>query len=221
MSAETPTHPPDPAESLLTIDYRGVGRNGTVCLTAKLGDQTIHSDKIDIVKDAARRKFAADLAKDRPGIASDDVAKQLLKIAVEVSSGHREKGDPGERAAPDTESMYSVVDGCLCRTIASRDGGSAEVPLCNFDARIIEEIVRDDGVEQTRRLGVQGTLASGEALPAVEVSTEEFARGDWPLTRWGPAAVVYAGQGNKDHLRAAMQLRSGRVTRRTVHTVTG
>jgi hypothetical protein len=64
-------------------------------------------------------------------------------------------------------------------------------------------------------------LITGEPLRPVEVSIEEFPRSDWPLARWGCRAVVYAGQGNKDHLRAALQLLSGPIPRRVVHTFTG
>src|SRR5262249_57079102 len=96
-----------------------------------------------------------------------------------------------------------------------------ELPLCNFNAEIVAEIIRDDGVEQTRRLVLEGTLDTGEPLPPVEVSTEEFARGEWPLTRWGPSAIVAAGQGNKDHLRAAVPSRSGRPPQQIIHVATG
>jgi hypothetical protein len=41
------------------------------------------------------------------------------------------------------------------------------------------------------------------------------------LTRWGTSAVVYAGQGNRDHLRTAVQIRSKEVSRRTVYSATG
>src|SRR5262249_18174056 len=43
-----------------------------------------------------------------------------------------------------------------------------------------------------------------------------FAGMGWIVPAWGTRAVVYAGQGTKDHLRAALQLLSGAVPSRTI-----
>ena len=88
-------------------------------------------------------------------------------------------------------------------------------------ASIIEQVVRDDGAERSTLLAVEGSLASGVSLPRAEVSAEDFVRSDWIVPAWGTQAVVYAGQGTKDHLRAALQLLSPEVTRRTVYCHTG
>ena len=39
----------------------------------------------------------------------------------------------------------------------------------------------------------------------------------WVTEEWGTAPVIFAGQGKKDHLRAAIQMLSGAVPRRTVY----
>src|SRR5262249_27832522 len=54
------------------------------------------------------------------------------------------------------------------------------------------------------------------ALPRAEVPAAEFASMNWPTTAWEGKAVVHAGQGTRDHLRAAIELLS---TGRTVRTV--
>jgi hypothetical protein len=116
---------------------------------------------------------------------------------------------------------YSVVDGRLCRMVASKEAGSFPVPMANFNAWITGQVIRDDGSEQIRRLSIEGVLATGEALPAIEIAAGELPRGDWPLIQWGYKAVVFAGQGNKDHLRAAIQIVSDQAVSRTVFTHTG
>jgi hypothetical protein len=130
------------------------------------------------------------------------------------------KAARAKASAPDGGSPYSVIAGRICREVTSQDG-TFQVPLCDFDARIVEEIWRDDGVERSLRFRIEGTLAAGGPLPAIEVSSEEFVKGEWPLIHWGRRAVVLAGAGIKDHLRAAIQLLSDGATSRTVYAHTG
>lgn len=94
-------------------------------------------------------------------------------------------------------------------------------PLCNFRAQIIEERVRDDGVERTLVLVIDGALSTGEPLGATEVAASQFAGLNWTTSNWGSRAVVNAGQGKRDHLRGAIQTVSGNVPRRTTYTHLG
>jgi Domain of unknown function (DUF927) len=95
------------------------------------------------------------------------------------------------------------------------------IPICNFGATITDEVVYDDGAEQTRRLRIEGILASGEKLPTIEVPVNEFAGGDWPLKHWGIRAIVNPGSSAKDHLRAAIQELSLKANSRVVYGHTG
>lgn len=115
---------------------------------------------------------------------------------------------------------YFERDGDIHLHKTTQDGPVA-VPLCNFSARIVEEVVLDDGAEQTRRLALQGSLAGGAPLPRCEVPAADFAGMGWVVPAWGTHAVVCAGMGAKDHVRCAVQLRSGDVPRRTVFGHTG
>jgi hypothetical protein len=123
-------------------------------------------------------------------------------------------------AAGGAAPMYFENDGCIYRVTMTRDG-PVQVALCNFTARIVEDVVHDDGAEQTRRLAVQGTLAGGVPLPRIEVPAADFPGMGWVVPAWGTRAVVYAGLGTKDHLRTALQLLSGDVPRRTVYAHMG
>jgi hypothetical protein len=119
------------------------------------------------------------------------------------------------------EAGYRIAQGRLCREHGTFDGGTALIPLCNFTAKIKEVVTRDDGVDQTSRFVVAGSLAEGRELPPVEVPAADLAGMAWVTPAWHGEAVVYAGQGTRDHLRAAIELLSPERTKRTVYAHTG
>jgi hypothetical protein len=121
---------------------------------------------------------------------------------------------------PDAAGLYRVAGGRIVRGVLTRDG-AVSVPLANWAGRIVEEVLRDDGAERQLVLAVEGALADGTPLPRAELPAEDFPWMRWPVERWGTRAVVYAGAGTADHLRAAVQLLSGDVPRRTVYAHTG
>lgn len=115
---------------------------------------------------------------------------------------------------------YQVVDGAICRVKATPDG-PVTVPLANFSARIVAEEVRDNGVEVTTIFVIEGFLQDGRPLGRAEVSASSYPGMAWVTAAWGTRPVVYAGQGTKDHVRAAIQLLSGEVPRRVTYGHTG
>jgi hypothetical protein len=119
------------------------------------------------------------------------------------------------------EAGYRIDQGRICRERMTLDGGMALVPLCNFTAQITEVVSRDDGAEQTALFSVAGATAGGRELPPVSVPAMDFAGLGWVTSAWHGEGVVYAGQGTRDHLRAAIELLSPDRQRRTVYTHTG
>jgi hypothetical protein len=112
---------------------------------------------------------------------------------------------------------YLVRDGVI-HAIKRTKEGEVEYPLCNFSARIVEEIVRDGGAESTCHFLIEGEIGHhGSRLPAAEVASSNFASLNWVTANWGNLAIVYAGQSSKDHLRCAIQLLSREFNRRTVY----
>jgi hypothetical protein len=115
---------------------------------------------------------------------------------------------------------YRLLGGQICRIRHDREGNELSQMLANFDARIVDEVAYDDGAEVVRAFKVRGRLASGAALPDARVTAAEFGSMSWVASAWGAKALVSAGNGAKDHLRAAIQVLSS-PTERLVFRHTG
>lgn len=118
------------------------------------------------------------------------------------------------------EIPYRVDRGRICFIKETRDGPVLH-PLCNFDARVTEEVLVDDGCEVNRAFMVEGRLNTGKALPPVRIVAERFGRMDWVVMGWGLDAVVSAGMSAKDRLREAVQRLSPEAHKRRVFAHTG
>jgi hypothetical protein len=140
--------------------------------------------------------------------------EELLGCATTELRGMQERSDASAYAPP-----YLLVDGRITVERQTKEG-TIDVPLCNFDARIVAEEVYDDGVERSTQYRIEGSLPSGEQLPAVNVAAERLGAMQW-VAAWGNNAVIFAGQTTRDHLRTAIQLLSGDVPRTTVYTHLG
>lgn len=81
------------------------------------------------------------------------------------------------------------------------------VPLANFSARIVRDLVLEDGEHQQRAFELEAELAGRRIT--FSVSAAEFGRMAWALHQLGPQAVIYPGQ--QQHARAAIQSLSGAV----------
>jgi hypothetical protein len=157
--------------------------------------------------------FAARRARLKGRVSLPDLDAALKPVLREQAQGRR--------SVLLTEDPYSIDGGRICRVSTTPDFGTALVPLSNFTARIIETVTHDDGAERSTFFTVAGNLANGRDLPAVQVSAAEFATLAWVTPCWHGDAVVYAGYGMRDHLRAAIELLSAERQRRTVYTHTG
>ena len=102
-------------------------------------------------------------------------------------------------------------------------GEIQEQPLCNFTARIVEELQQDNGLETSLLFRLTGNHA-GRELPPIDMTYEQFIGMAWPSKQWHSGCLVEPGTGIKDALRAAIQTLSNKETlveRRTVFTHTG
>jgi hypothetical protein len=125
------------------------------------------------------------------------------------------KPEDGQRAGP-----YRIREGRIVH-IKTTNEGPVDVPLCNFNARIEREELRDDGVERSSVFQLSGSLESGTPLEMVRVPAERFSSLNWIPEAWGIRPVIYSGYGARDHLRCAIQLFSPDVPRQIVYTHLG
>jgi hypothetical protein len=115
---------------------------------------------------------------------------------------------------------YEDRDGFLGINESDGEGRKRFRVLCNFTGMITQEITRDDGDSTKKHLVIEAALSSGKSLHA-EVPAEQYEKMEWVVQSFGSEAVIEAGRGNKDHVRAAFQRCSTRAERVTVYTHTG
>ncbi|MFC1951812.1 DUF3854 domain-containing protein [Chloroflexota bacterium] len=137
-------------------------------------------------------------------------------IALEVTEQSRAKTAPEKESS----SQYTVEDGRIC-WLKQTSNGPKEVPLCNFTAKVTEDLLKDNGIEATRTFKITGKLGSGADLSPIEVSSTTFNSLNWVTAEWGMKTVIAAGQSSKDRLREAIQLQSHAALQRMVYTHTG
>jgi putative DNA primase/helicase len=80
-----------------------------------------------------------------------------------------------------------------------------QITLSNFTARISEEKIIDDGLDQRTSFILTGRHQDGRQFPQVEISAEYFSGLSWVTKNWGSSAIVSPGFSTRDHLRAAIQ----------------
>lgn len=129
-------------------------------------------------------------------------------------------GDDGPFANREV-GQYRLADGVIYQLKNTREGEQIQIPLANFACLIVEQVHRDDGLEDETVFAVEGRLNSGRALSRVEVPAASFAGMAWVLKHWGALPVLYAGQSVKDNFRAGVQMLSGEVHSRTVYAHSG
>jgi hypothetical protein len=174
-------------------------------------DESTPSDRdvSRVINDLLR--LAEKAAPDEPG--PDDVAAGMVTAAgVTPGAGV----DPGDAA-----SSYEVRKGMLGWWRPVREGGMVWTPLATFDARITEEVMRDDGAELALTWRIQVDAADGRKGEVV-ITPDQLGRPQqWAATAVGMSALVMPGLSIADHLRVAVHSRSTDVPRKTVYAHTG
>jgi len=115
---------------------------------------------------------------------------------------------------------YAIEEGRLCQ-VRQGDGGRQLLPLCNFAARVVADVARDDGEEIERVFELEGALDTGQKLASYQVEARDFGKMDWVTDAWGVRAILRAGRGMKDKVREALQLQSLNAPTTRVYTHTG
>ncbi|WP_406699150.1 hypothetical protein V5E97_09750 [Singulisphaera sp. Ch08] len=96
-------------------------RKGFFVVTAKIGNETIHVDQIEIIKSQERDRFVVDLAKLRPGLEDSGAADRLAQLAGELAIARASQPEPETQARAllrlaEGAELFHTADG---RTYAS------------------------------------------------------------------------------------------------------
>jgi hypothetical protein len=136
-----------------------------------------------------------------------------------VFLGH-DDGDPDP--APGLVAMsrtlaYERRGGSIIRREPSKNGRSKPILIANFTARIVGDLILDDG-EEVRRSFVVEAKVGGRSV-AFAMTAAEFSHMGWVLDKLGPQAIIYPGQ--RQHARAAIQFFSNAVEQERIFTHLG
>jgi len=203
----------------IRIECQLIGKAGKYIVTVFLNDEVIETDEIKLLKKEHRAKFAKQLCNDRPGLDRENVMKSIDECAAEaVNKNHSSKSSSNEDAAklPRPNEYIETEDGVFHLKRSFND--TSKIQLTNFKARILSDIVHDNGQEKERIFDIEVTVAG--ATKQFEIPTNRFQGMSWVTEQLGPGAIVYAGSTTKDHARVAIQqLSDGFETKQVfVHT---
>jgi hypothetical protein len=112
----------------------------------------------------------------------------------------------------------STPEGIVHHTY-TRNGDKIQKVLTNFGARIVTNVIEDDGIEQKNFLEMEAQCRGRSRHFCIAAA--DFPKMAWPIEKLGGEAILAAGTGAKDHARAAIQFLSGDIARRRVFTHTG
>jgi hypothetical protein len=113
--------------------------------------------------------------------------------------------------------MYERQGTGIVRREQLANGRIKLIPVTNFSARIVRDIILDDDAEQRREFGLEAEVG-GQKVACV-VPAAEFSRTGWVLRLLGPQAIIYPGQ--QQHARAAIQCLSGSIRQERIFTHLG
>lgn len=99
--------------------------------------------------------------------------------------------------------------------------GFDEVLLTNFDAKIVQDVCVDDGVETRRSFKIDAHLMRNGRVMSFSCPAEMFPNMTWAVAHLGAGAIISPGFSSKDHARAAIQHLSGDVPQTKVYGHTG
>jgi hypothetical protein len=102
-------------------------------------------------------------------------------------------------------------------TKSLKSGRSKSWEITNFSARIVHDLVLNDGEHPARQFGIVAEV-SGRTI-TFDLSVAEFTRMNWVLHRLGPEAIIYPGQ--QQHARAAIQSLSGPIKQERIFSNLG
>lgn len=148
--------------------------------------------------------------------------EQLMQLVESASIPDAEaEFSTGEPELFKRTHQYRVSGGELCVVKTSKDSGDYLSPLCSGVPGIIEEIIRDNGIAESREYAVTAVTATGQTLPRAEVPVGEFGSMNWIDKYWGTKMDISPGNTNVQHIRSYMKRQVNGQMQRRIFTHTG
>jgi len=91
----------------------------------------------------------------------------------------------------------------------------------NFSALIKEELIYDDGADETTSFVVDGRQSNGKPLPTLTLLTSQYQQMLWPMRLWGARGLIDANQAASRRLANAIIQLSGDIPLKTTYGHTG
>ena len=196
-------------ELKLEVQTGRTARTGVIAYVKVLNGKLIHSDEVKLGTDKDRGRFAARVLAKASGVDPAAIEEALLQLAVLVekqfSTAQSTGGNQSQYVSND-EGTFTVI-------------GTATTTLANFGAKIVREVIEDDGLTEARYLDIE-CLQNGETLE-VTVPSEQFQSMNWVIPKLGPQAIVESGYATRDRTREAIQRVSTDVVTQRVFIHTG
>ncbi|SEM78555.1 hypothetical protein SAMN04489760_14714 [Syntrophus gentianae] len=148
----------------------------------------------DANKQPDKRRGYAEASRKR----ADAERQAMTKAEVETNQA--------QGPVPSEEPYFLDTDGYLCRVKRHRDS-EITIRLSNFEARITEENVIDDGAERSIFYTIDGSILGKHALPSIEVPAPQFSNMTW-VHKWGSRVILEPGRTVADSVRHSIQLAS-------------
>jgi len=173
------------------------------------------SFEVQQIKDAAAKRKIQSIANKALNAASN--GHSSTEVLGELESDIR-------RIKSDTTNDHWIGDyrastNGLERRKSERHGGKVIIPLCNFTAKIISDVIEDDGAETQRCYEIETRLAGEHLSRKGLVKASDFAAMKWPDELLGARQVIYPQQNN--YACCAIKLLSDDIKTKTIYTHTG
>ena len=147
-----------------------------------------------------------------------DLGKRLTQAMQNATRYEPEK--KLEQPVVSAES-YVVEGNVLLLSRRDRRGNLIREPLCNFCARITQQLMhRQADGSITLHYVISGLNNEGIALRELEVPASEYPGMRW-VSQWGKDAYINAGPGRQDHVRVAILSLSQEAPTTTIYHQTG
>src|SRR5918992_1979979 len=201
----------------IRVEFPLRARRGDTRLIVVVTDaqgQEVYRDRADLNRERTRRDIAARISQ-ITGESADSIDQRLLQGLSSLAPPPQ----PSKAAASGGSPFpYEETPGGI---IWNRDTpeGIVPTPLTTFTARIVGQVVEDNGAEVRRLLEIEAALRGRSYC--FQVPSQHFSSMAWPMEHMGAGATLWPGFGIKDHARAAIQFLSGDPPERRVYAHLG